>query len=404
MNADASDPPRASAPRLLLINYEYPPLGGGAANATQNLARELARLGAVVRVVTSSFAGLPRFETTTDGVEIVRIPTVRRQRDRSSIAEMLCFLASSLVMVPLNARRWRADVSIAFFGIPSGPSAWLTKALLGIPYVVSLRGGDVPGFQYDGIGLYHRLAGPVIGFLWRRARSVVANSEGLADLARRFAPDVAIALVPNGVDADLFSPPAVPRPQDGPPKLLVVGRLVRQKGVDCILRAMAETPIAATLRVVGDGDARAELEAQAQALGLAARVRFEGWVDRAALPDIYRAADVFVLPSRDEGMPNVVLEAMAAGLAVVGTDIPGNRDLIVPGDTGLLVPVDDVRALGAALGRLETDPVLRHEMGAAGRRRVVETFSWRSAAARYLALGRPALAREPGRIVQKPDG
>lgn len=402
--------------RLLLINYEFPPLGGGAANATDNTARELAALGEEVLVLTSAFGDLPRVERRADGVEIRRIPTLRRRRDRSSVVEMLAFLASSLVMAPLIAARWRADATIAYFGLPCGPAAWMVKALSGVPYVVSLRGGDVPGFQYDGISLYHRLAGPVIGWLWRRSSAVVANSDGLAGLARRFAPDQPIAIIPNGVDAARFSPadagPADPKTVD--PKtadggnagdrlsLLFVGRVVRQKGLDVLFEALASLPAGTRSRIgltiVGDGPARPELEAQAARLALSERIAFRGWLGRDELPAAYRAADAFVFPSRDEGMPNVVLEAMAAGLPVVATRIAGSRDLVVEEETGLMLDADDTPALAAALARLAEDPALRRRLGEGGRRRVVEHFSWRAVAAAYRDLmlaGRASTGRVP---------
>jgi len=387
--------------RLLLINYEFPPLGGGAANATDNTARELAALGGEVLVLTSAFGDLPRLERRADGVEIRRIPTLRRRRDRSSVVEMLAFLASSLVMAPWIAARWRPDATIAYFGLPCGPAAWVVKALSGVPYVVSLRGGDVPGFQYDGISLYHRLAGPVIGWLWRRSAAVVANSEGLADLARRFAPDQAIAIIPNGVDAARFSPAGSEKDGDRL-SLLFVGRVVRQKGLDVLFEALASLPSGTRgrigLTIVGDGPARPELEAQAARLGLSERIAFRGWLGRDELPAAYRAADAFVFPSRDEGMPNVVLEAMAAGLPVVATRIAGNRDLVVEEETGLMLDADDTPALAAALARLAGDPALRRRLGEGGRRRVVDHFSWRAVAAAYrdLALaGRKAVGRAP---------
>ena len=378
--------------RLLLINYEFPPLGGGAANATANMARELAALGVEVRVLTSAFAGLPGSERV-DGVTIQRIPTLRRRRDRSSIVEMLAFLASSLVAAPLLAARWRPDATIAYFGLPCGPAAWMVRRLFGVPYIVSLRGGDVPGFQYEGISLYHRLAGPLIATLWRRAAAVVANSEGLAALARRFTPDQPVLIIPNGVDTALYQPGHRPERPAGPLRLLFVGRLVRQKGLDCLLEAIARLPApdAVDLQLVGDGPARSELEHQAAALGVAGQVAFTGWAERAAMPGLYAGADVFVFPSRDEGMPNVVLEAMAAGLPVVATRIAGTRDLVVEGETGLMIDTDDADALAAAIARLASDPALRHRLGGQGRHRVVEAFSWRAVAEAYLHLAqRPA--------------
>lgn len=375
--------------RLLLINYEFPPLGGGAANATANTARELAALGVEVRVLTSAFAGLPRLEER-DGYTIHRIATLRRARDRSSVAEMLAFLTMSLVEAPRLALGWRPDAVIAYFGLPCGPAAWLAGRLTGKPYLISLRGGDVPGFLYDGISLYHRVAGPVIGWLWRRASAVVANSGGLADLARRFAPDVDVSIVPNGVDADLFRPAErAEQAETGRVVLLFVGRVVRQKGLDLVLQALPALPAGVTLRVVGDGPARPALEAQAETLGIADRVSFLGWLGRDELPSAYAGADLFVFPSRDEGMPNAVLEAMAAGLPVMGTRIAGNRDLIVDGETGLMVEADDAAGLRMGLERLVKDPELRMRMGAQGRRRVLEHFSWRAVASAYreLALG-----------------
>lgn len=392
--------------RLLLINYEFPPLGGGAANATDNTARELVALGVDILVVTSAYGDLPRVEHRGDGVTIHRIPTLRRRRDRSSVIEMLAFLASSLVMVPWIAAHRRPDATIAYFGLPCGPAAWMVKALFGVPYVVSLRGGDVPGFQHRGIAVYHRLTGPVIGWLWRRARAVVANSEGLADLARRFAPDQPVIIIPNGVDAARFAQPEPVQGGRGNGQhepvnslgLLFVGRVVWQKGLDVLLAALASLPpdlrSVITLTIVGDGPARPDLERQAERLGLSGRIVFRGWLGRDELPATYRSADIFVFPSRDEGMPNVVLEAMAAGLAVLASRIAGNRDLVVEEETGLMVERDDVAALAAALVRLAGDAALRRRLGEAGRRRVVEGFSWSAVAAAYRDLALSDASKE----------
>lgn len=381
---------------IILLNYEYPPLGGGAAGATAAMAAELARDGAATLVVTSAFTGQPRREITAEGAEIIRIPTLRRRADRSGVLEMLVFMAASLAFLPFIVgrliRQGRTPRGVvAFFGLPCGPAAWLVKLLFDIPYVVSLRGGDVPGFQYDGIGLYHRLAGPAIGFLWRRAAAVVANSDGLADLARRFAPDVTVDVIANGVDAVRFAPAAIrdagatASKGAAPLRLIVVGRLVRQKGVDVIMQAMTRMVSPSVLTVVGDGPARGDLAAQAAALHLTDRVRFVGWLARGALPGAYRAADAMVFPSRDEGMPNVVLEAMACGLPVVGTDIPGTREAVVHGETGALAAVDDADAIAAMLDELAADPARRAAMGAAGRARAQRVYSWSAAARRYAA-------------------
>jgi glycogen synthase len=419
--------------RLLFINYEYPPLGGGAATASRSLIREWTAMGCEVETLTSHFPGLPRCEQA-DGATIRRLWAGRRRRDRGRIGEMSLFMAGAAWAGAMTARRRRPDAVIAFIGIPAGPPAWLINRLTGIPYVVALRGGDVPGFRCEGIETFHRLLAPLTRKMWRDAAAVTANSAGLAALARAFAPDVAVDVIHNGVDATLFHPatdkPAfggVDKPAFGgadqapfggadqapfggadqpafggagqpafggvgrrPARLLAVGRLTAQKGVDVLLDALARPGLeGAVLDVVGDGDWRGRLEAQAGRLGLTGRVNFPGWRDRDALAAVYRAADVFVLPSRDEGMPNVLLEAMASGLPAVASRVAGAEDLVADGETGFLVPPDDPEALATALRRLIGDPALRAAMGARARMRAEREFSWRAAAAAYLDLLRP---------------
>jgi glycosyltransferase involved in cell wall biosynthesis len=339
-----------------------------------------------VRVVTAAFGGLPR-RSVVDGYELWRLPAVRRHADHCSPLEMLSFLASASVALPLTHRQFRSDACICFFGIPCGPAAWLYKRLCGVPYIVSLRGGDVPGFQPYDLAGYHKITGPLIRFLWRGAAQVVANSQGLAALARQSAGTTPIGLIPNGVDTARFTP-AVSRDEAGPVRLVFVGRLVRQKGLDVLLEALARLPAGADyeLTLVGDGPLRPALTGQAQALGLTSRLRFVGWAGREDMPDLLRRADIFVFPSRDEGMPNAVLEAMATGLPVVATRISGNEEVVVDGQTGLLVPPDDPDALAGALARLLADRPLGRSLGAAGRERAGREYSWRAVAERYAAL------------------
>jgi glycosyltransferase involved in cell wall biosynthesis len=336
-------------------------------------------------VVTAAFAGLPRRQAV-DGFVLRRIPALRRHADHCSPLEMLAFMGSASLALPLMTGSWRPDACLAFFGIPCGPPAWLLRVLRGVPYIVSLRGGDVPGFQPYDLAGYHRLTAPLIRFLWRGAAHVVANSQGLASLARRSAGDTPIRVIPNGVDTDRFAPSAVSAPSDTV-RLCFVGRLVRQKGLDVLLDALARLVDRSwRLTLVGDGPERPKLVGQAVALGLAGRFRFVGWTDRDALPGLLAAHDLFVFPSRDEGMPNAVLEAMAAGLPVVATAIAGNEELVVDGQTGLLVPPGDPAALAQALVRLLDAPGLRGTYGRAGRDRVEREYSWKRVAEAYLRL------------------
>jgi len=374
--------------RILLVNYEYPPLGGGAGNATANIAREMARQGAQVLVVTSAFRGMPAHEES-DGFTIRRIPTIRRHEEKCAAWEMGVFMLSACLHVPLLARAFKPDAVVAFFGIPSGPSAWITHALHKTPYVVSLRGGDVPGFQPYDLARMHRLTGWLIRLLWRRAGAVVPNSQGLAALARAFEPKLGYPIIPNGADTDLFSPRTGER-APGPVRLFFHGRVVFQKGLDMLLAALGQIApdIAWELHIAGDGPQRPELEAQATKLGIADRVVFRGWMRRPELSRVLRDMDLYVFPSRDEGMPNAVLEAMASGLPVVATRIAGSEELVVPEVTGLLAAPESATELAQAISRLVGDAQTREAMGRAARQRVEREYSWASVAARYLELCR----------------
>jgi glycosyltransferase involved in cell wall biosynthesis len=372
--------------RILCINYEYPPLGGGAGNATAHIAREMVLQGADVQVVTSAFKGFACSELA-DGFTIRRIPTIRRHEEKGAAWEMAIFMASACLCVPMLARAFRPDAVIAFFGIPSGPSAWLNKALQGIPYVVSLRGGDVPGFQPYDLARMHTITGPLIRFLWHRAGAIVPNSAGLAALARSFEPKLDYPVIPNGADTVLFSPRNTER-KPGPVRLFCHGRIVYQKGLDVLLAALGllEPGLSWELHIAGDGPQRPELENQAKLHGIADKVFFKGWMRRPELAGVMREMDVFAFASRDEGMPNAVLEAMASGLPVVATCIAGNEELVVPEETGLLVSPDSPDELAVAMSRLIQDEAMRVTMGQAGRKKVEKEYSWASVAARYLAL------------------
>jgi glycosyltransferase involved in cell wall biosynthesis len=369
--------------RVLFINSEYPPVGAGAGNASANLARVLAGMGCEVVVITSGYRGLPN-EDFRDGVRILRGPAIRGQVDRSGALEQTIFIGGAAYRCLKLMREFKPDVVLAFFGLPSGAVALLLRVVFGIPYVISLRGGDVPGFRPYDFWFYHKLAAPALRLVWHGASAVVANSRGLRDLARAFDPAFEISIVPNGVDLARFGRMAG---TGTAPRILSVGRIVHQKGLDVALVALAGlTELAWEWRVAGDGPQLAALRTLSQAYGLDGRIRFLGWQKSEQLAREYAEANIFLFPSRDEGMPNAVLEAMASGLPVIATKIAGNEELVVEGETGALVPLEDAEALRAALRSLLEDGSQRERWGRAGRERVQRMYAWENAAQEYRTI------------------
>ncbi len=377
--------------KILIINYEFPPLGGGAGNASYHLAKSLARLGYDVAVLTSGFRGLSPKERL-DGFIVQRVPVMRRHQDHCSLPEMLTFILSGCAHAPRVVREFKPDVAFAFMTIPSGPVALWLKKVKRLPYLVLLRGGDVPGFLPEQLATYHKLTRPLIHRIWRESLKPVANSEGLKRLAQQSAPQMDIATIPNGIDTEKYHPSlnGAARPRV---RLIFVGRLSVQKDLPTLIAAMSQvvqqTPDV-ELHIVGDGPERERLEQQVNQHHLTSHVTFRGWVGKEDIVECYQHADVFVLPSRYEGMPNVVLEAMACGLPIVATNIAGSNELVEEGVNGFLIPVSDSDALSARLTALVRNETLRQRMGAASLRSA-RARDWTSVAQQYLELAQNLL-------------
>jgi glycosyltransferase involved in cell wall biosynthesis len=225
----------------------------------------------------------------------------------------------------------------------------------------------------------------------RLADRVVAPSH---ETARELVEDYGardVAVVPNGVTLPERAPerPAGAPAPAGPFTILYAGRLRTRKAVAVLLEAFArlrERVPEARLVLVGDGEQRPALEAQAGRLGIADAVSFEGGRPHGAMPEYYRAADVFCLPSLYEGFPLAILEAMAAGLPVVATAVAGVPEAVADGTTGRVVPAEDAPALADVLAELAADRGRARAMGEAGRERAEREFAIPKIASDYLAV------------------
>ena len=369
---------------ILIINSEYPPLGGGAGNASAHIARELEKLGHRVTVITVHFKDLPRKEENSKHFIVHRIPALRRRQERSDALEQALFIISASFWTTKLVRHEKPDAMLAFFGVPSGVVALLLKIIYKIPYIISLRGGDVPGFRPYDFKTYHKLISPLLHIVWKNASAIIANSNGLRELAQAFDLRFDIPIIPNGVDLEIYKSD---QRDFSSPYLLSAGRVVYQKGLDLAMRALAGLKdLKWEWRIAGDGPQLDMLKTLAQELGIDDRVVFLGWQSRKELVQQYKKATLFLFPSRHEGMPNAVLEAMASGLPVIATQIAGSEELVVDGKTGILVPSENVEALRTAIHTLLTNAQLVEQMGNASLHRVEEHYSWEGTARQYSIL------------------
>jgi glycosyltransferase involved in cell wall biosynthesis len=301
-------------------------------------------------------------------------------------------------------RREGIELIHAHWILPNGWIAERVARAAGIPYAVTLHGSDV--FMAE--------RNPLFGAMARRALAgaayVTSCSGELRDrlLAVGGAEHAGkVLLVPNGTDPAGADGAAVAGWRrrlgvpDGAPLVVAVGRLVDKKGfaylIDAAPAILAAAP-EARIAIGGGGDLRRPLEERARRAGVAGAVRFTGGLAHHEVLALIAAADLFVMPSvRDprgnvDGLPIVVLEAMAAGVPVVATAVSGMGLAVADGDTGLLVPEKDPAALAAAVAGLLADPERARRLGEAGRRRVRDELNWGAVAAIHDRLARRALA------------
>lgn len=370
---------------LLLINYEYPPYGGGAGSAMKQIAFELALLGHKVSVLTG---GLQEYRGLDGNVEVIRVDSRRKRKDRASFYEMLDFLVkASIFVLKRPNKEW--DASIAFFQMPSGPVSALLKLRWKIPYIVSLRGGDVPGCE-PGLRLAHCLLTPLRRLIYRGATAVIANSDELADKSKQADP-FPVAIISNGVDTDFFCPRTISGTADseGSLRLLFAGRFHRQKDVPGLLEKLGQARregVDFKLCLVGDGPERAMAKKAVGKAGLTGSVEWLGWLSKTELLGVYQRSDCLLNLSSYEGLPNTVLEAMACGLPIVASNIGPHRELIEDGVNGYLISLDSSQALTEALLRLSRNRYKCREMGENNRIKVLGGYSWRTVATEYISL------------------
>ncbi len=364
--------------RILFINYEYPPLGGGAGVAMQYLLRGLAdEEGFVADLVTSS-VDRHRVEALSPNLRIHYLDIGKRASYHyQTNRDLLTYSAKAYLYGKKLIKGARYDLIHAFFGIPCG----VVAGRLGLPYIVSLRGSDVPFYNKRFETLDRLIFKRMSKRLWKHAAAVVTNSEGLKRLALQTSPSQPMEIIQNGVDIDLFCPPDTKRDRDK--KILIsTGRLIERKGYHFLIEAL-EGLAGYELQLVGDGNMREDLESLAREKGV--DVTFLGKREREELPAILQNADIFVLPSMNEGMSNSLLEAIACGLPVIVTDVGGSAE-IVKGN-GYVVEKASAPALCDALRHYQEDPSLIPVHGRASRE-IALTMSWRNMAERYLALYR----------------
>jgi glycosyltransferase involved in cell wall biosynthesis len=363
--------------RVLMLCYEFPPLGGGAGNAVAHLMREFSKDPDISIDLVTSSSGAYEEAALSDRIRIFRLDIGKRgSAHRQSLIDIARYSIKALSFSRKLCREKGHRLVHAFFGVPCGAIA----LVLGLPYLVSLRGSDVPGFNRRFKMLESIFLRRLSRHIWKKADRVVANSNALKELAQNTWPGE-IGVVGNGVDTGKFFP------KDSPPRpftVLSASRLDARKGIDILVRAVGELSSAdfpVRLVIAGGGAEESALRSLAAAYPKAS-VEFRGPIAHEGMPDLYAEADAFALVSEHEGMSNSLLEAMACGLAVISSEAGDARDIVGP--AGVIVGRDP-SSVSDALRTLAQDRRLLARMKSEARARSL-SHGWDAAAKAYARI------------------
>ena len=355
--------------RILMLNYEFPPLGGGAANATYYLLKEFSKMKNIeIDLVTSSIDEYQE-EQFSNNIKIYKLDIGKKEIHYWTQFEILRYSWKTYKLSKKLKKEKNYDLCHAWFGVPCG---YIAKKLK-LPYIVALRGSDVPGYN-SRFSFQYIFLKPIIKSVWKNAGSVIANSEGLKNLALE-TMNIPIKVIYNGIDTKEFKPKFN---KNKKLKILCVSRLIQRKGIEYLINAVKSLEV--ELTIIGKGKQESYLKSIAPK-----NVEFLGYIPHENIGKYYRNSDIFILPSLNEGMSNTILEAMASGLPIITTNTGGTKELIK--GNGFVVSMRDSDAIKKAILKYIENPELIKTHGLKSRE-IAEKMSWENIAGEYYKVYR----------------
>lgn len=373
--------------RILILNYEYPPLGGGAGIMTKRLAEGFIEEGHTVTIVTSDFPGLE--DDVKAGLQLIRLKVLRKRKDRSNPKEMYSWMKAAKKYCTTHIKKGDFDICLANFTIPGGPVALALKNKIDLPYVILSHGHDIPWFFPKQMFIWHSLLYLYIRRICLASEYNVLLTTEMRIMANRFLGKhyrQKNVVIGNGLDIGnldgIFKNEIL--------KVLFVGRMVEQKDPLQFVKAVSllnQQGVEAQYEMLGDGPLMDKVK-QLMADERITNIKLLGKVDHERVLEEMQKAHIMIQPSLHEAMSISVLEAISCGVYVITTPVSGNKQIIINGLNGLLVPHDDLHAIVKEVKRFEQQELLKRnkkfptEYFSA----LAKEFSWHGSIEKYLKL------------------
>lgn len=376
--------------RILGINYEYPPIGGGGGFVTRDIYECMAREGHEVTVVTSGYGALSK-EEKVNGVKVARVPVLNRDKlEVASMASMLTYLPSCILQSVRKFDRKTFDIINTHFAVPSGPAGHVLSKVFRIPNVLSIHGGDIYDPSKAMSPHNSRLLRKAVSFLLNAADSVIAQSNDTRQNAYHYYEvKQDIGIIPLGIRKPAFIRKNRADFGFAPEDIIfcTIGRLVKRKNLDDALAVFARLNGGEKYKfiIIGDGPEKEHLQFLADSQKLGNSVRFVGNVNDEEKFQLLDIADIYISTAMHEGFGLVFLEAMECGLPIMCYNRGGQNDFLQNDKTGYVVEIGDVESFAAKAGELAADHNRRSVMGNYNKELVKEYYI-ESCAGKYLSL------------------
>ncbi len=359
--------------KILMLNYEYPPLGGGASPFTKELSTELSKKH-YVDVVTMYYKGLKKIERKGN-LTVYRVPCIRNKKESSTAFEMFTYIISAFLKSLVLMKKNKYDLVHSHFILPTSILAYALKKIFKVKYIISSHGSDVPGYNPDKFKLLHKIVFPIWNLIVKSATYIHTPSNTMKNIILTKKKLANVKVIPYGI---YVRKPGIMKKEK---IVLYAGRLFERKGVQYLLKAATNLAKDWKIIIAGDGYYKNELMKLAKNLKL--NVEFTGWLSKNELHKLYKKSSIFVLPSSEESFGIVLAEGMMYSNAIITSKETACQEVV--GNSGILVKKKSINELEKALLSLTSNKKLLKKYQKKARKKIF-TYSWNKVINKYLSL------------------